>query len=192
MKEQAANCQHENVAAYLDGELCEAARSDFEEHLKSCGECAAELLSQRQLLCTLDVAFGDSRSFNLPTNFTRVVTTRAESDLRGVRGKGERRRALRVCVILFAVSFALLGAAARTIVIDPIKSFVKAGSSVLHLTGEAASEVSASASVVVRAVGHAFSFAQSGLGWSLVLIFLILVSLLLLLIARYHRAQIVE
>ena len=49
-------CQLEDVAAYLDGELSEAGINRFEDHLRSCGECATELRAQRQLLCTLDVA----------------------------------------------------------------------------------------------------------------------------------------
>ena len=66
-----SKCQLEDVAAYLDGELSEAGTSHFEDHLKSCSECATELRAQRQLLCTLDVAFNGNRSFQLPHDFVR-------------------------------------------------------------------------------------------------------------------------
>ena len=93
-------CPREDVAAYLDGEMSGSAVENFEEHLKVCADCAAELRAQRQLLCTLDVAFGESRSFKLPSDFTRVVAAHAESDLSGMRKKGERRRALQLCAVL--------------------------------------------------------------------------------------------
>src|SRR5437762_10415304 len=91
-----SRCELEDVATYLDGEMGETAQQTFEAHLKTCAGCASELRTQRQLLCTLDVAFSEPRSFDLPKNFARVVTTHAESDLSGMRNKGERRRALQL------------------------------------------------------------------------------------------------
>src|SRR3954451_4639008 len=133
-------CQLEDVAAYIDGELSQAGANRFEDHLKSCLDCADELRAQRQLLCTLDVAFNGSRSFQLPHNFTRVVTARAENDLNGMRNKGERRRALKLCAMLAVTSFALLGAAARTVVFEPVGSFFRVSKSLLQLVWAAASQ----------------------------------------------------
>ena len=62
-------CEREDVAAYLDGELTAEELTSFETHLKSCAACAVELRRQRQLLCTLDVAFNESRAFDLPRDF---------------------------------------------------------------------------------------------------------------------------
>ena len=185
-------CQLEDVAAYIDGELSGAGLDRFEEHLKSCADCAGELRAQRQLLCTLDVAFGGSRSFNLPKNFARVVTARAESDLSGMRNKRERRRALQLCVALALVSFALLGAAVRTVVFDPIRSFFRIAGSVFHLAWQATSEAALSVTVVVRVLARAILFNQNGLGFLLLLIFLLGVSFLSFLLAKYRRAQTVE
>jgi len=185
-------CEFEDVAAYLDGELSGTAMTRFEDHLKSCAQCASELRSQRQLLCTLEVAFNDSRSFALPQDFTRIVTTRAESDLSGMRKRPERRRALKLCAILALVSFALMGAAARAIVIDPVRSFFRATGSVLDLCWQAASEVAASVAIFVRVIGRALFFSQNSIGLLLILVLLGSISFLLFLIARYHRAQIVE
>ncbi|MGZ8843684.1 MAG: anti-sigma factor family protein [Pyrinomonadaceae bacterium] len=184
-------CQVEDVAAYIDGELSGIGLDLFEAHLKSCVDCAEELRAQRQLLCTLDVAFGGSRSFNLPKNFTRVVTARAESDLSGMRNKGERRRALQLCIALALVSFALLGAAVRTVVFDPIWSFFRVAGSVLHLAWQATSEAAASAAIVVRVLARAILFSENGLGL-LLAIFLLFISCLPFLLAKYRRAQIVE
>ena len=186
------NCALEDVAAYIDGELSEAGVAGFEDHLKSCVACADELRAQRQLLCTLDVAFNGSRSFQLPHNFTRVVTARAESDLRGMRNKHERRRALKLCGMLAAVSFALLGATTRTVVFEPVRSFFKVARSLLMLAWEATSEAVLSAAVLVRVIGRAVFTTQNTLALFIVAIFLLSVSVLPFLLAKYHRAQTIE
>lgn len=185
-------CQLEEVAAYVDGELSGIGLDRFEDHLKSCADCAGELRAQRQLLCTLDVAFGGSRSFNLPHNFTRVVTARAESDLSGMRNKRERRRALQLCVALAVVSFALLGAAARTVVFEPVRSFFRITGSLLHLAWQAGAEAALSATVIIRVIARAVFLTPNGRGLVLLVTFLLIVSCLPFLFAKYRRAQTVE
>jgi hypothetical protein len=185
-------CQLEDVAAYLDGELTGGALDKFEQHVKSCAGCATELRLQRQLLCTLDVAFNDSRSFHLPNNFARVVTARAENDLTGMRDRRERRRALQLCAILALVSFGLLGAATRAIVFDPLRSFFRATRVLVDLVWQATLEAASSAAVLIRVIGRAILLAQTGSRFFFVLAFLLSLSFLSLLIANYHRAQIVE
>lgn len=185
-------CQLEDVAAYLDGELTGVALDEFEQHLKSCASCAAELRIQRQLLCTLDVAFNDTRSFHLPNNFARVVTAHAENDLTGMRDRGERRRALQLCAILALVSFGLLGAATRAVVVDPLRSFFRVARVLVDLVWQATSGAASSAAVMIRVLGRAMLFAQTGSRVFLVLAFLGSISFLSLLIANYHRAQIIE
>ncbi len=185
-------CELEDVAAYLDGELSGDAFDRFEAHLKSCVHCDDELRAQRQLLCTLDVAFSDSRTFDLPHNFTRIVTARAENDLSGMRNKQEGRRALQLCASLALVSFALLGAATRVIVWEPVQSFFRVTRALLDLIWQATSEAASTVIVFIRVIGRAILPAQSGLGVFLFLAFLVSVFFLLFLIAKYHRAQIVE
>jgi anti-sigma factor RsiW len=185
-------CQLEDVAAYLDGELSDAGIVRFEDHLRSCGDCASELRAQRQLLCTLDVAFNGTRSFQLPHNFTRIVTARAESDLSGMRNKHERRRALKLCAGLALVSFALLGAAARTVVLEPLRTFFKVTGSLLQLAWQATSEGFMSATVLVRVILRAVLPAQYGLAWLMVAAFLFSVSVLPFLLVKYRRAQTIE
>ena len=185
-------CQLEDVAAYLDGELSEAGIDCFEDHLKSCGDCATELRAQRQLLCTLDVAFNGTRSFQLPHNFTRIVTARAESDLSGMRNKRERRRALKLCAGLALVSFALLGAAARTVVLEPLRTFFKVTGSLLQLVWHAASEGFMSVAILVRVILRAVLPVQNGLALLMVAAFLFSVSVLPFLLIKYRRAQTIE
>jgi predicted anti-sigma-YlaC factor YlaD len=184
-------CQLEDIAAYLDGELSGAAQETFEEHLKSCADCNAELRVQRQLLCTLDFAFNESRPFELPRDFTRVVAAQAESDLSGMRKWSERRRALQLCAILGLISFALLGAASRTLVFDPARSFVRATGSLLNLAWQVIYDAGTGVAVIVRVVGRAIVLGPYGIWLFLALAFIISLSLLPLLIAKYHRAQII-
>jgi anti-sigma factor RsiW len=188
----ANTCQLEDVAAYLDGELAGAALDRFEHHAKTCQTCATELRAQRQLLCTLDVAFSDSRSFDLPNNFTRVVTARAENDLSAMRNGRERKRALQLCVLLALVAFALLGAATQTIVIDPVRSFFRVARILFDFLWQAAADAVATLAVLSRVIRSAVLETQPGARLLLVLAFLLSLSCLSFLIARYRRAQIVE
>src|SRR4051812_39346911 len=181
-------CQIEDVAAYLDGELTDAALARFEQHIKQCSTCSTDLRAQRQLLCTLDVAFNDSRTFDLPENFARVVTASAENDLSMIRHRRERRRALQLCLLLGLISFGLLGAATRTIVFDPLRSGFRTARVLFDLFFQALSDAAATASVLVRMVARAQPASR------LLLTFGFVASLfcLSLLIVRYRRAQIIE
>ena len=193
MEDSADNrCQLEDVAAYLDGELTGVALDTFEQHVRFCAGCAVELRTQRQLLCTLDVAFNDASSFHLPNNFARVVTAHAENDMTGMRNRGERQRALQLCAVLTLVSFGLLGAATRAIVFDPLRSFFRVTRVLVDLVWQATSEAASSAAVLIRVIGRAILLAQTGSRFFFVLAFLLSICFLSLLIANYHRAQIIE
>lgn len=106
------NCQTERIAAYLDDQLGASANTQFEAHVETCRPCRAELNEQRQFICELDSALAAAANLPIPKDFARIVSTRAESDMRGVRAGGEGRRALLFCVALGLASFALLGATA--------------------------------------------------------------------------------
>ncbi len=188
----ANECQLEDVAAYLDGELSGEPLRIFEAHLKTCRYCAAELLIQRQLLCTLEVAFNGSKSFELPHDFTRVVTAHAEGDLSGMRRKGERRRALQVCAVLGLVAFALLGAAARVLIFEPAQYFFHLAQIVFDLVWRMIYDAGTGVAVIIRVLGRAIAFGPYGLGLIVLLAFILSILLLSFLIARYHRAQIIE
>ena len=182
----------EDVAAYLDGELDDAALEVFEGHVKTCAGCAQELRTQRQLLCTLNRAFEESGAFELPQDFARLVATHAESDVTGLRGRGERRRAFKVCAVLALLSFALLGAASRATVFQPARSSLRVGESLFDLAWKTIYDAGTGASVIVRLVVRAIALSPYGLGLFLILAFIIAISLLPRLIASYHRAQIIE
>jgi anti-sigma factor RsiW len=192
MDEMHETCQVQNVAAYLDGELPATVADSFEQHVKECPACAGELRIQRQLLCTLEVAFNDSRSFALPDNFTRAVTVRAENDLRTIRHRQERKRAIQLCVMLAGISFALLGAAARAVVFDPVRSFLRTARVLFDFAWQATADAGATVLVLIRMIGRAVVESQSGSRLLLTLTFVISLVCLSLLIAKYRRAEIVE
>ena len=192
MNDAQIKCELEDVAAYLDGELDGPALLHFEEHVKQCRECATELRAQRQLLCTLDVAFNQSKGFDLPSNFSRVVTARAENDLAGMRNGRERKRAIQLCLALALVSFGLLGAATRAIVFDPLRSSLRVVRVLSDLLWQVVSDAVSAASVCARVIGRAMLDTQPGSRLLLVFAFILSVSCLSFLIVRYRRAQIIE
>jgi anti-sigma factor RsiW len=187
-----ANCPGEDIAAYLDGELSGEALEGFEAHVGHCAECAGELRSQRQLLCTLEAAFSSTSRIKLPEDFTRVVAKHAEHNLRGLREKSERRRALQLCALLAGVAFALLGAASGALVFQPVRGFFRVGARVFDVFWQAVLEAAESIAIVGRLIGRAAVASPYGLGLLIALVFVVAVSLLPRLIASYHRTQIIE
>jgi Putative zinc-finger len=185
-------CPAEEVGAYLDGELNGAALEAFELHLSDCGECATELRHQRQLLCTLDAAFFSSPRFDLPKDFTRVVAAHAESDLTGIRHRRERRRALQLCALLALSAFALLGATSGAVIFQPAGRLLQVIARISDLLWQTIYEAAVGVGIILRMIGRAAMAKPNGLAIVAVLLFLVAISLLPRLIAKYHRAQIIE
>jgi predicted anti-sigma-YlaC factor YlaD len=95
------NCPREEISLYLDGELAPTEEILLEKHLAECEICSAELNLQKQMLSALDFAFDKRREIELPKDFTKVVVTKAESEVSGLRCKKERFQALFLCSALF-------------------------------------------------------------------------------------------
>lgn len=186
------NCGSVEVAAYLDGELNDGALLAFEEHLKECGSCSEKLEEQRRLLCTLDMAFNEEKSLALPSDFARVVTAHAQTDMSGVRAKRERGRALRLCAALMLFSFALLGSAALTdSLFEPVRLFGRFAGASFRLLWRATYDAGAGLAVIMRIVGR-FTFESHPLGLLSYLVLAASLVLLLRLIRSYHRARVTE
>ena len=185
-------CPREDVAAYLDGELDGVALERFESHVAECKPCASELRRQRQLVCTLDAAFNSEAKFDLPAEFTRAIAAHAESDLRGLRSKTERRRATQLCALLGLGAFALLGAASSGLLFQPARNVLRLFARVFELLWQTASDATESLGIVLRvltrgAIGSPYIW-PALIGLTLI----VAVSLLSRLIGRYHRTQIIE
>lgn len=186
------DCPSEEIAAYLDGELSAQAVALFERHLKECADCQAELLEQRRLLCALDFALGGHSAdgdIALPQNFSQVVAAHAQSDLRSLRS--ERGRALRLCLALAVISFALLGAAAFSeSVLQPLVALFRQTGIVLGFFGRALYDLGAGFAVIARAVGGHTLFESNRLTLFVFLLLAVAIVSLPRLISSYHRARI--
>jgi predicted anti-sigma-YlaC factor YlaD len=179
-------CQVEQIAAYLDGELDASAGALFEDHLQGCSFCNAELNAQRLFVCELDSALTLTPDLPVPRNFAQIVAARAESDMSGVRESVEHRRALRFCLVLAIASFALLGAAAIKTVL--FGGWVIAGNtlSIFDLVWTTLRDAAVGLAVISRVIigGLIPESPYAGLAALLLALAVVLLSLL---ISSYHR-----
>ncbi|HYP53775.1 MAG TPA: zf-HC2 domain-containing protein, partial [Pyrinomonadaceae bacterium] len=143
----------DDVAAYLDCELDALDSRQFEEHVRGCGPCAASLNEQKRLLRLLDTTLSHpsiEQDISLPKYFARVVTAHARTDMSGVRGAAERRRALLLCGALAAGALVLLGAAALEEGLTPLARFARTALGLLGMAGHAALDALSSAAASLR------------------------------------------
>ncbi|HEX8846380.1 MAG TPA: zf-HC2 domain-containing protein [Pyrinomonadaceae bacterium] len=187
-------CRGEEIVAYLDGELEGAPLALLEEHLKECPDCSAELKMQRRLMRELDLSFSSEHEVEMPQNFAQVVAARAQSDVSGVRNKRERRLAAALCVILAAISVALLGGAAvRDSILAPLRAVWKGTVALLNFLGHALYDAGAGFAVISRGVGGHLVFDSRLRALLVLLLFVSALFTLRRLIARYHtRARAIE
>lgn len=178
------------AAAYLDGELGEETEA-FEAHAKSCPACSAVLLEQRRLLCLLDTAFNETfeEPIKLPRDFARELKARAQTDMSGVRGREERRRALKICAALSIAAFALLGVTAFSAAAEMLTGVAHAVPAFAGVAGHAAADAGAGASLVLRAAGGQFFASSEPIPVLQAAILVGALALLLWLIASYHRSR---
>src|SRR5262245_41079925 len=94
-------CSPSDIAAYLDGELDAASEAKLEAHLTGCEDCFNTMKEQKLVLCALNAALDDRIEIELPRNFAKKVSVRAESGVNGLRKREERVMAVSLCVILF-------------------------------------------------------------------------------------------
>jgi Putative zinc-finger len=188
--DKSLTCRSEDVAAYLDGELTDAARSQFERHVAECAPCTEQLSEQRRLLCALDFALSAERSLPLPADFARVVAAHAQSDMSGVRARSENRRALWLCLLLAALAAVLIGGAAMSeSVLAPIWALAKPAATVLAFFGRVLYNIGAGLAVISR-LGGRLLFESRPLGLFGCLLLGAALALLPRLIISYHRARI--
>lgn len=191
-KHSSTLCRSEEIAAYLDGELEDAARAQFEQHSLECASCREQLREQKRLLCTLDFALGhDSALPVLPVDFARVVAAHAQSDMSGVRSRDEHKLAFWLCVMLASAAATLLiGAAALSeSVIAPLRAVAKPLVMLIGIFWHTIYNAGAGLVVISRVSGHLlFESRPLGMVGSLMLVSAL--ALLPRLIINYHRARI--
>ena len=185
-------CQTENIAAYIDGDLEPAFRSDLEEHIKQCAHCASELQTQRIFMCELDSALASPSDLAVPANFARVVAVRAESDMRGARDATEHARALRFCIILGLAAFALLGFASSKAVVLNVQAVATKVFGVLGFFAQTIFDAASGFALLSRVVSRGLIADSRLAGLAGLLLVVLAVGVLSLLISRYHRTRLIE
>jgi predicted anti-sigma-YlaC factor YlaD len=98
------DCPREEIALYLDGELTLAEELLLENHLAACQTCRTEINLHKKMFSVLDLAFEGHQEVELPKNFAKIVATKAESNVSGLRSKEERFRALIIGLGLFLLT----------------------------------------------------------------------------------------
>jgi hypothetical protein len=189
MNNDQRDCQLEQIASYLDGELDHAECLLFEAHLKECSCCAAELIGQRSLLGALDSVLSTGSDLPLPKNFARIVATHAESDMSGLRERSEHGRALRLCAVLAATSLALLGVAARAYVIGFILAVGRPITAVFDLVWTTLYDAATGFTIISRVLSKSFAPGSQVEGLLAFILLAFAVLLLTRLIANYHRTR---
>ena len=186
------NCQSDQIAAFVDDELERVERLALEQHVLVCDRCATELRAHRTFMRELDTALASRFDLDVPPDFAKVVAVHAENDMRGVRDRSEHRRALRYCIILGLVAFALLGFASSRAVLASVQSFFRITFEIIELFGKTIYDAMAGFSVLARAFRRGL-IGDAGLADLLaLLLFVFAIGLLTLLISRYHRTRVLD
>jgi predicted anti-sigma-YlaC factor YlaD len=180
------DCQAEQIAAYLDGDLDAGARVALEAHIQNCQSCVSELNAQRLFLLELETTLASTSNLPVPRDFAQIVAAHAESDMRGVRDWLEHKRALRFCLILVLASFVLLGVAASKSVIFSGRAITSKILGIIGLLWKALYDAAIGLTVISRVISRGL-LPESHLAGLFALLLVLAVVLLSLLIAGYHR-----
>lgn len=180
-------CPREEIAAYIDGELSSHRELELERHFVVCTGCAEKLNVQKKLLCALDSAVFGEKEVELPEDFTKIIVTKAESNVSGLRLPQERRNALFICLALFIPLLIGFGTETETILLTArqfAEQILAVGGLVFHFVYD----VAVGFAVILRSLGGQFvsnSFVS-------ILFFLILLIFSLFavsrLVTRFNRA----
>lgn len=185
-------CQSDQIAAFVDDELEPAHRLEFEQHVRVCDSCAAELRAHRTFMRELDTALAGRFDLEVPPDFAKVVAVHAENDMRGVRDRAEHRKALRYCIVLGLVAFALLGVASSRAVLFSVQSFFKTTFGIISLFGRTIYDALAGLSVLARVFRRGLAGEAGLVDVGALLLFALAIGILTLLISRYHRTRVLD
>ena len=187
---QESLCESTLIATYVDGELDEVLELRFEEHLQRCEPCRVELRLHRLFVCGLDSTLTQAE-MPVPRDFSRIIATRAASDMRGVRTRAENRKALGICMILALIGFALLGATARETVFLLAQKFVSTVVGLVSFAATAIYDTAAGLAVIFRVLSRKVIIESGSLG-PLVVLLAVAILLLSRLLSNYHRSSAIE
>jgi predicted anti-sigma-YlaC factor YlaD len=180
-------CDRGFVGAYVDGELDADLTQVFEDHLESCSDCRFELRAHRLFVCELDAAMNDTGEVPVPRDFSKIIATRATTDMRGVRTRSEHRKALTICIILALGGFALVGATAVNTVFRIAEKFVTTVFGLVSFVASAVYDTAAGLVIISRVVSRKMII-ETGSLWPMLVLLAFGVLILSRLISNYHRS----
>ncbi len=180
-------CPREEIAAYLDGEVSPRRELELEMHFAVCSVCNEELNAQKKLLCALDSALFTEKEVELPENFTKIVVTKAESNVSGLRRPQERRNAFFICAFLFLPLLIWFGAETESV----LATFTQFGEQLLvvgRLVSHLVYDIAVGAVVILRSLSNQIVFNSIASAVSLVILFIISLIAISRLVSKFDRA----
>ena len=184
-------CDRGLAGAYVDGELDADLTRLFEDHLESCADCRFELRAHRLFVCELDAALTSSSEVPVPRDFSKIIATRATTDMRGVRTRSENRKAFTICIVLALGGFALVGVTALTSVFRIAEKFVATIFGLASFIGTTVYDTAAGLVVIFRVVSRKVII-ETGSLWPMLVLLAFGVLVLSRLISNYHRSGATE
>ena len=184
-------CDRGLAGAYVDGELDTDLTRLFEDHLESCADCRFELRAHRLFVCELDAAMTSSSEVPVPRDFSKIIATRAATDMRGVRTRSENRKAFTICIVLALGGFALVGVTALSSVFRIAEKFVATIFGLASFIGTTVYDTAAGLVVIFRVVSRKVII-ETGSLWPMLVLLAVRVLVLSRLISNYHRSGATE
>jgi hypothetical protein len=133
----------------------------------------------------------DSGEVPVPRDFSKIIATRAATDMRGVRTRSEHRKALTICIILALGGFALVGATALSTVFRIAEKFVATVVGLVSFVASAIYDTAAGLVVISRVVSRKMII-ETGSLWPMLVLLAFGVLILSRLISNYHRSGATE
>lgn len=182
-----SSCCRESIFAYLDGELSPGEEMEIELHFAECKRCAEDINAQKKVSNSLEIILEDElKNIELPENFTKIVTAKAESNVSGLRQRKEIPRAFLIsAALLFLVTIGL-GAKVDSIG-NTFTRIAEQFSAVLGFVLHFVYDLAIGISVVGRSLCHKFVF-SSVISLVVIVVFFVVAFLSLSrLILRHNR-----
>ena len=180
-------CPRAKLYAYIDGELLPREELELELHLSNCQSCSSELNEQKKLFHALDFALEDEKEVELPADFTKIVVTKAECNVSGLRCSRERFKAFYICLGLFFLVILGLGAEIENFFNTIFKftgQFFAVCGFLLHLIYD----ISIGTAVILRSLGNQFVSNSAIFGVFFAVFLLISLFMFSRLFVRFSRA----
>jgi len=133
----------------------------------------------------------NSGEIPVPRDFSKIIATRATTDMRGVRTRSEHRKALTICIVLALGGFALVGVTALTSVFRIAEKFVAMVFGLASFVATTVYDTAAGLVVIFRVVSRKVII-ETGSLWPMLVLLAFGLLILSRLISNYHRSGATE